>query len=99
MAVINSRINEHHVRQNKKEYLNSFLHQRRQLEEKLDQGYKVVLNDVPDYNDRFLSSFNGQKDGVDSMDELDEQHQLETVPSHKLSTYIRRRNTMRRKKE
>ena len=45
IAKINSRINEYTNRQNTKEYLGSWLHQRRCIDKKLDEGFHVVVND------------------------------------------------------
>jgi len=43
--MINSRINEHYNRQNTKEYLTSWVYQRRQIEKKLDDGYYVSVDE------------------------------------------------------
>ena len=68
MAVINSRINEYQNRQNTKEYLNSFLCHRRRIEKKLDEGYKIVLNDPNDI-DLTSEQTMGLKDGPYSGEE------------------------------
>ena len=68
MAVINSRINEYQNRQNTKEYLSSFLCHRRRIEKKLDEGYKIVLND-PNELDLTSEHTLGLKDGPFSSEE------------------------------
>ena len=52
MAVINSRINEYFERQNTKEYLKSFLHYRRGIEAKLDEGYKIVRHEPKEIDEQ-----------------------------------------------
>ena len=100
MAVINSRINDYFERQNTKEYLRSFLHFRRGLEAKLNEGYKIVRHD-PNKVEKQLSKLNAKNDLGAAVDEADRttalNDTLSRVPSQKLSTYIRRRNNARRR--
>jgi len=54
MATINARINEHTERQNKKEYLNSWLNRRRNVEQKLEEGYVICYNENLDRKESLL---------------------------------------------
>ena len=48
LKVITARINEHYRKQNTKEYLSSWLYERRQIEKMLDEGYQIVVGDDQD---------------------------------------------------
>ena len=93
VEVIDERIEEYATRQNTKEYLNSFLCMRRELELKFDEGYRICKQTkaqqaLEQQKLMLASTQNGpeQKDASVAVD------LLHRVPSQKLSTYIRRRN-------
>lgn len=106
MATINARINEHTERQNKKEYLNSWLNRRRNVEQKLEEGYVICYNDNLDRKESLLMAQSTVRVGElakstqeDGKTASGEPEVLSRVPSQKLSTIIHRKNTIIRKEK
>lgn len=114
IAMINSRINEYTNRQNTKEYLGSWLHQRRCIDKKLDEGFHVVVNDEEEDDQlnflRNVANANiGKGNNFQSTEEMVEAELnliksgepdiLSRVPSQKLSVLIHRKNAAIKKEK